>query len=234
MIDDLIAYLRRRGRGLPGAQRGEHRRGGRAPASRAAPEGVTVTNQHRDFARARRAGPAIGRGADARSACRPSMDYMGYAMPPFAGVPVTRLPHRLHRRARLRAVCRRGTRRRAVGRAGGGRGTAGGGPAGLGARDTLRTEMGYPLHGHELSPEISPLQARCRLGGGLEEGRLLGPRRAAGREGGRAAAAAVGVADGRARRPAARANRPRRGQLTSESPRRGRSPRPCRSASGWR
>ncbi len=30
---------------------------------------------------------------------------------------------------------------------------------GLGARDTLRTEMGYPLHGHELSLEISPLQA---------------------------------------------------------------------------
>jgi aminomethyltransferase len=34
-------------------------------------------------------------------------------------------------------------------------------PCGLGARDTLRTEMGYPLHGHELSLDISPLQARC-------------------------------------------------------------------------
>ncbi|CAN5835967.1 glycine cleavage system aminomethyltransferase GcvT [soil metagenome] len=32
---------------------------------------------------------------------------------------------------------------------------------GLGARDTLRTEMGYPLHGHELSLEISPVQARA-------------------------------------------------------------------------
>ena len=30
---------------------------------------------------------------------------------------------------------------------------------GLGARDTLRTEMGYPLHGHELSLEISPVEA---------------------------------------------------------------------------
>jgi aminomethyltransferase len=30
---------------------------------------------------------------------------------------------------------------------------------GLGARDTLRTEMGYPLHGHELSLDISPVQA---------------------------------------------------------------------------
>jgi aminomethyltransferase len=30
---------------------------------------------------------------------------------------------------------------------------------GLGARDTLRTEMGYPLHGHELTLEITPVQA---------------------------------------------------------------------------
>src|SRR5471030_327511 len=33
-------------------------------------------------------------------------------------------------------------------------------PCGLGARDTLRTEMGYPLHGHDLSLEITPVQAR--------------------------------------------------------------------------
>ncbi|GAB2939915.1 glycine cleavage system aminomethyltransferase GcvT [Micromonospora polyrhachis] len=31
---------------------------------------------------------------------------------------------------------------------------------GLGARDTLRTEMGYPLHGQDLSLEITPVQAR--------------------------------------------------------------------------
>ncbi|WP_375474958.1 glycine cleavage system aminomethyltransferase GcvT [uncultured Jatrophihabitans sp.] len=36
----------------------------------------------------------------------------------------------------------------------------GGLPAGLGARDTLRTEMGYPLHGQDLSLDISPVQAR--------------------------------------------------------------------------
>jgi len=36
----------------------------------------------------------------------------------------------------------------------------GGMPAGLGARDTLRTEMGYPLHGQDLSLDISPVQAR--------------------------------------------------------------------------
>lgn len=35
----------------------------------------------------------------------------------------------------------------------------GGRVAGLGARDTLRTEMGYPLHGHELSLDITPVEA---------------------------------------------------------------------------
>jgi len=34
-------------------------------------------------------------------------------------------------------------------------------PCGLGARDTLRTEMGYPLHGHDLSLDITPVQARA-------------------------------------------------------------------------
>lgn len=32
---------------------------------------------------------------------------------------------------------------------------------GLGARDSLRMEAGYPLHGHELSVDLSPLEARC-------------------------------------------------------------------------
>lgn len=36
---------------------------------------------------------------------------------------------------------------------------AGAKPAGLAARDTLRTEMGYPLHGNDLSVDISPVQA---------------------------------------------------------------------------
>jgi aminomethyltransferase len=36
---------------------------------------------------------------------------------------------------------------------------AGAQPAGLGARDTLRLEAGLPLHGHELGPGITPLQA---------------------------------------------------------------------------
>jgi aminomethyltransferase len=35
----------------------------------------------------------------------------------------------------------------------------GGLPCGLGARDTLRTEMGYPLHGNDLGPHITPVMA---------------------------------------------------------------------------
>jgi aminomethyltransferase len=33
-------------------------------------------------------------------------------------------------------------------------------PCGLGARDTLRTEMGYALHGQDLTPDITPVQGR--------------------------------------------------------------------------
>lgn len=33
-------------------------------------------------------------------------------------------------------------------------------PCGLGARDTLRTEMGYPLHGQDISLDVTPNEAR--------------------------------------------------------------------------
>ena len=61
-------------------------------------------------------------------------------------------------------------------------------PAGLGARDTLRLEAGLPLHGHELGPGITPLQAGLgwvvgwdkgpfRGRAALEEERAAGPAR---------------------------------------------------------
>jgi aminomethyltransferase len=126
----------------------------------AAPQNISVTDEHRSFAVLAVQGP---RSADvlARLGLPTGMDYMGYVDARVDGVPVR--------------VCRTGY----TGEHGYELlpswesaqavfdplvdvvGELGGELAGLGARDTLRTEMGYPLHGHELSLDISPLQARC-------------------------------------------------------------------------
>ncbi|MBL7500691.1 glycine cleavage system aminomethyltransferase GcvT [Frankia sp. CNm7] len=50
----------------------------------------------------------------------------------------------------------------------------GGRACGLGARDTLRTEMGYPLHGQDLSLSISPLRARAGWAVGWGKERFWG------------------------------------------------------------
>lgn len=126
----------------------------------AEPSGLTITDLHRSYAVLAVQGP---RSTEVLAALGlpTEMDYMGYADSSYNGVSVR--------------VCRTGytgehgyellppwesagvvfdALAAAVAE-------VGGEPAGLGARDTLRTEMGYPLHGHELSLDISPLQARC-------------------------------------------------------------------------
>jgi len=125
-----------------------------------APPGISITDQHRSYAVLAVQGP---RSTEVLSALGlPSaMDYMGFVDATYSGVPVR--------------VCRTGytgehgyellppwASAPVVFDALAGEVEARGGQlAGLGARDTLRTEMGYPLHGHELSLDISPLQARC-------------------------------------------------------------------------
>ena len=47
-------------------------------------------------------------------------------------------------------------------------------PAGLGARDTLRTEMGYPLHGQDISPRITPVEAMLGWAIGWDKPRFAG------------------------------------------------------------
>ena len=91
------------------------------------------------------------------------------------------------RRGVGRAARRRGAARRAA-------------VPGSAARDTLRTEMGYPLHGQDLSGDITPVQAGSGWAVGLDEAGVLGTRRAGGGEGGRAGAAAARAAGHRARR----------------------------------
>ena len=138
-----------------------------------APQGISITDQHREYAVLAVQGP---RSAEVLSALGlPSeMDYMGFVDATYSGVGVR--------------VCRTGY----TGEHGYELlppwGSApvvfdalaaeveahGGQLAGLGARDTLRTEMGYPLHGHELSLAISPLQARCGWAVGWSKGAFWG------------------------------------------------------------
>jgi aminomethyltransferase len=47
-------------------------------------------------------------------------------------------------------------------------------PVGLGARDTLRTEMGYSLYGHELSQSITPVEAGLERFIAFDKGAFVG------------------------------------------------------------
>jgi aminomethyltransferase len=47
-------------------------------------------------------------------------------------------------------------------------------PCGLGARDTLRTEVCYPLYGHELDPKTTPIEAGLGFFVALDKGEFNG------------------------------------------------------------
>ncbi len=47
-------------------------------------------------------------------------------------------------------------------------------PAGLGARDTLRLEMGFPLGGHELSDKVTPIDAGLKRFVSMDKGDFIG------------------------------------------------------------
>ena len=47
-------------------------------------------------------------------------------------------------------------------------------PVGLGARDTLRLEMGYPLYGHEINRDTSPIETRLKWVTKLDKGDFIG------------------------------------------------------------
>lgn len=155
VVDDIIAYLRSDDEVflIPNAANNTEVV---ARLSAAAPAGIDVTNQHRDYVvlavqgtRSDEVLTALGLPV--------GHEYMSYAPGSLAGVEFS--------------VCRTGyTGERGyelvvpsaaaadvwdeLFRAGEQYDIR---ACGLGARDTLRTEMGYALHGHELSPQISPI-----------------------------------------------------------------------------
>lgn len=157
VVDDLIVYLRSPEEvfAVPNAANAAEviRR-----LRDAAPDGVEVVDQHTDLAVLAVQGP-LADDVLTEVGLPAGHEYMSFIDTTWRGVPVT--------------VCRTGYT--------GERGyevlprwedagevwdallaavTARGGlPAGLGARDTLRTEMGYALHGHELSLDITPVMA---------------------------------------------------------------------------
>lgn len=138
-----------------------------------APAGVSVVNEHAEYAVIAVQGPNSEEVLAALT-LPVGQDYMSYAEAELDGVRLT--------------VCRTGyTGERgyelvvpaqaapqlwdAVMAAGAEFGIA---ACGLGARDTLRTEMGYPLHGHDLSPQISPVMANLNWAVGWHKPSFIG------------------------------------------------------------
>lgn len=153
IVDDLIVYLRSDTDLLlvPNAANSAEVA---ARLAAAAPAGIAVTNRHTEFAVLAVQGPECER-VLAEVGLPIGHDYMSYAEGVWDGAPIT--------------VCRSGYT--------GERGyellprwsdapslwsallAAGAVPCGLGSRDTLRTEMGYALHGNDISLEVTPVTA---------------------------------------------------------------------------
>ena len=158
IVDDLIAYLHTPEHVflIPNAANsGEVAR--RLAAE--APDGVTVTDQHEEYAVLAVQGPRSDEVLH-RIGLTTGHGYMSFESADHEGTRLT--------------VCRTGyTGERgyelvvpsqaapslwdAILDAGAGDGIE---PCGLGARDTLRTEMGYPLHGQDISLSVTPNEAR--------------------------------------------------------------------------
>jgi len=158
IVDDLIAYYRDERHVLlvpNAANTGEVVR----RLAEAAPEGVTVTNHHRDYAVLAVQGTRSDEVLD-KLGLPSGHDYMSFLEAEFGGVRVV--------------VCRtgytgeRGYELIAANSVAGelwdrlleAGAEFGMQACGLGARDTLRTEMGYPLHGQDISLDTTPNQGR--------------------------------------------------------------------------
>jgi aminomethyltransferase len=158
VVDDLIVYLKDDDHLLlvPNAANSAEvlRR-----LQAAAPDGISITDHHESHVVLAVQGTRSDEVLDALG-LPTGHDYMSFAEAPFAGADVV--------------VCRTGytgergyeliAPNEVAGELWDGLMQAGAAydvlPCGLGARDTLRTEMGYPLHGQDISLQITPVQAR--------------------------------------------------------------------------
>jgi len=138
-----------------------------------APEGITVTNLHNDYAVLAVQGPLAPKVLEALG-INTEIDYMAFSHVNIAGADVILcrtgytgelgyelLPHTKDAVAVWDALVRAIEPLEGL-------------ICGLGARDTLRTEMGYPLHGHELSLDISPVEASASWAVGWKKDHFLG------------------------------------------------------------
>ena len=153
IVDDLIVYLRASDDLLivPNAA---NTAGVVRLLAAAAPDGITVQDEHESFAVLAVQGPRAGEILD-KLGLPTGHPYMSFRDAEWEGRPVVVcrsgytgelgyeiLPRWADAEALWDAIAALGVT-----------------PAGLGARDTLRTEMGYPLHGQDISPDVTPVQA---------------------------------------------------------------------------
>ncbi|MFD2080134.1 aminomethyltransferase [Actinopolymorpha cephalotaxi] len=158
VVDDLIAYLRGPDEVFLVPNAANCAEVVRRLAAQA-PDGVEVVDLHEEFVVLAVQGP---RSDDVLAAAGlpTGHGYMSFVQADWQGAPVTvcRTGYTGERGYELVAPAHAGTALwDAILAAGQAYDIA---ACGLGARDTLRTEMGYPLHGQDISLDITPVQAR--------------------------------------------------------------------------
>ncbi len=157
VVDDLIVYLVGPDEVFCVPNAGNTMEVGRRLAA-AAPQQVRVLGQHQEYAVLAVQGPRSAELLAAVGLTVAGLDYMAFADVDHDGAPLRVgrtgytgergyevLPSWEHAPALWKALLAAA-------------GPLGGRACGLGARDTLRTEMGYPLHGLDLGPGVTPLQ----------------------------------------------------------------------------
>ena len=172
VIDDLIAY-RNSERDFFLIPNAANTADVVAALQKAAPSGITITNSHLDFGVLALQGPN-SKDVLTSLGINPEMDYMAFSHVNIAecDVILCRTGYTGEHGYELvpkAADCEKVWDALVVAMK-----PFNGVVCGLGARDTLRTEMGYPLHGHELSLEITPVQASATWAIGWKKEAFVG------------------------------------------------------------